>query len=58
MARLLVIAAAVAFAVALLATSGAAAPPDRSPMFSFCDGRLAEIPEVRLCADGSLRIVR
>ena len=46
-----------AFAIALLASS-ASASPDRSPMYSFCDGRLVEIPDVQPCPDGSLRIVR
>ena len=50
--------AALALAVALLATYGGAAPPDATPMFSFCDGRMVEISEVRPCPDGSLRIVR
>jgi hypothetical protein len=55
---LLILAAAVALAVALLATAGAAAPTDPTPMFSFCDGRIVEISEIRPCLDGSLRIVR
>ena len=46
-----------ALAISLLATS-ASASPERSPMFSFCDGRIAEIPDVLTCPDGSLRIVR
>jgi len=45
-------------AIALLATSASASPPDRSPMYSFCDGRLVQISAVRPCPDGSLRIIR
>ncbi|MEO5632587.1 hypothetical protein [Gaiella sp.] len=57
MQRFLLLAAVLALAIALLATSGSAAP-DRSPMFSFCDGQLVEIPDVRPCPDGSLRVIR
>ncbi len=57
MPRFLLLAAVLALAIAVLATSGSAAP-DRSPMWSFCDGHLVEIPDVRPCPDGSLRIVR
>ena len=57
MPTLLILAAVLAFAIALLA-SAASASPDPSPMFSFCDGRIAEISEVRPCPDGTLRIVR
>jgi hypothetical protein len=57
MSPLLILAAVLAFAIALLAAS-ASASPDRSPMFSFCHGRIAEISDVRPCPDGTLRIVR
>ena len=58
---LLLLAAVLAFAIAFLAiaflANSATASPDRSPMYSFCDGQITEIPEVRPCPDGSLRIV-
>lgn len=57
MPTLLILACVLAFAIVLLA-SAASASPDRSPMFSFCDGRIEEISEVRPCPDGTLRIVR
>jgi hypothetical protein len=50
---------ALALSIALFATSASAASSlDRSPMFSFCQGRIVEITAVRPCPDGSLRIVR
>jgi hypothetical protein len=58
MPTLLILGAALAFAIALLASSASASLPDRSPMFSFCGGRVAQVPDVRTCPDGSLRIVR
>jgi hypothetical protein len=58
MQKLVLISVALAFAVALLAASGSAEPADRTPMFSFCDGNLVEIPDIRPCPDGSLRIIR
>ena len=57
MRTLLILAAVLALAIALLA-SAASAYPERSPMFSFCNGHTKEIPNVQPCPDGSLRIVR
>ncbi len=57
MSPLLLIAAILVSAVTLLAASASAAP-DRSPLFSFCHGSVTEIPHIRPCPDGSLRVVR
>jgi len=52
----LVLAAVLTSAITLLASAASAAPA-RSPIYSFCDGRITEIPSVQPCSDGSLRIV-
>jgi hypothetical protein len=57
MRPLMILSAFLALAIALLAAS-ASASPARFPMFSFCDGRIAEISDFRPCPDGTLRIVR
>ena len=57
MHKLLILAAVLVLAIALLA-SAASASTDRSPMFSFCDGRITEIPNIQPCPDGSVVIVR
>lgn len=52
-----ILTAVLAFAIAALATS-ASASTDQSPMYSVCDGVVTEIPDIRPCPDGYIRIVR
>jgi hypothetical protein len=47
-----------AVVITLLASAASASPSDPTPMYSFCDGQVTQIPEIRPCPDGSLRIVR
>ena len=53
-----IVAVVLAAVITLLTTSASASPPEPTPMYSFCDGRITQIPEIRPCPDGSLRIVR